>query len=138
MEQFHGTNNQSAVDLASGRISVSLGGGELGGGFYTGDQLYEAHAWAYQKYQKAKAVLKLEIDDDEFLNLNPRCLSRKETHLFRKKIRDSSKTRSFLFNENVIWAPVVGKSVPNFNQIKFESKLSQNYLNSNDVKKVIQ
>lgn len=137
MEQYHGTNATVAIALTNGNISVDLGGGELGKGFYTGDLPHEAFNWAHHQYGRDKSVVKFVLADNDFLNLNPFCLDYFQTIRHRKEIRNSGQTRTFTFGENAIWAPVVGKKTNNFSQVKFETKTSENYLNGDGVFKLI-
>ena len=137
MEQYHGTNSQNAINISNGQVNVNLGGGELGKGFYTGDLSFEAFNWAWHQYGQDKAVVKFTIDDNDFLNLNPICPDIRETHWYRRMIRNKGETRTFLFNVNAIWAPVVGKQFYNFNQIKFESNNAENLINGTAVIKTI-
>lgn len=137
MEQYHGTNTITATDISNGMVKVNSGGGELGQGFYTGDLEFEAFNWAWHKYQRNKAVVMLQINDDDLLNLQPLCLDVIMTQKSRRLIRLSRQTRTYLFHENAIWAPVVGKLCHGFNQIKFESEESELLLNGNSVIKHI-
>lgn len=137
MEQYHGTNQTNAITIYKGQIDVTIGGGELGRGFYAGDLSHEAFIWAWHKYKINKAVVKLTLDDNELLNLNPCCLNKWETIIQRTRIRINNQTRTFQFNENIVWAPVVGKDISNFNQFKYESEISERYLNGISVIKTI-
>jgi len=49
MKSYHGTTPASATQILTGVFDVTLGGGELGRGFYTGQYPHVAKAWAYQK-----------------------------------------------------------------------------------------
>jgi hypothetical protein len=137
MEQYHGTNSISANLISSGKIDVNIGGGELGKGFYTGDLKFQAFIWAWHQYKQDKSVVILNFNDDDFLQLKPLCLNLLETQGHRRHIRYTGKTRTFEFNQNVVWAPVVGRECQNFNQIKFESLASQAFLNDVNVNKFI-
>jgi hypothetical protein len=137
MELYHGTNNQNAIEIESGQINVDLGGGELGKGFYIGDLPHEAYNWAWHQYKTEKSVVKLEIVDDDIINQNPLCLEYLETCRKRVYIKKTNTTRSFLFNTNIVWAPVVGKNIPNFNQLKIESKSAEAFVNGSSVIKTI-
>lgn len=137
MEQYHGTNTNRANSISLGQIDVTTGGGELGQGFYTGDLSHEAFNWAWHKYKRDKAVVKLTLNDDDFLNLNPMCFNLYETHIHRRRIKESGQTRTYRFSANVIWAPVVGKHIPNFSQFKYESNNAETYLNGVNVIKTI-
>ncbi len=137
MNLFHGTNKLYAKKIKKGKIDVNLGGGELGKGFYIGDLPHQAFNWAWHRYKKNKAVVKLEINDDDIILQKPLCLNYMETNLYRRKIKIRNQTKTFLFNENLVWAPIVGKNIPNFNQIKIESDSAENLVNSSLVIKTI-
>ena len=116
---------------------MRIGGGELGRGFYIGDLPHEAFNWSRQIYKEDYAVVELKIEDDDILIQQPHCLNYEETCWERNKIRNLNQTRTYLFNENIVWAPVVGKNIPNFNQLKFESNNAENLVNSNVVDRKI-
>ena len=137
MEQYHGTNTNNATNLASGFVDVTQGGGELGQGFYTGDLMHEAFNWAWHQYQRDKAVVQFTIPDAGFLALNVYCPDIHATQRYRGLIRANGETRTYLFHKDAIWAPVVGKHFSNFNQIKFESKRSENFINGGTVTKTV-
>jgi hypothetical protein len=137
MDLYHGTNVSNANEITNGNISTDFGGGELGKGFYIGDLPHEAFSWAWHKYKTDICVVKFIIEDDEVLNQNPLCLNYEETCVRRNLIRAERTTRTFIFNRNIIWAPVVGRNIPNFSQLKIESKSAENLINSDIVIKSI-
>lgn len=70
MIYYHGTDATSALTIASHKIDVTKGGGELGQGFYVGSLLHKAFAWAYNKSSKQKGkVVEFNINDDDFLQV---------------------------------------------------------------------
>lgn len=133
MEEYHGTDKNTLKSLLKGNIDVGLGGGELGRGFYTGEHLYVAKAWAKQRHNLNAAVLKIDVADYTVLNCNPISLDREETLEVKKSIKKGNMQRSFLFNRNIVWSPIVGNKKLLGNQSKWESLNSQNLLNSNSV-----
>jgi hypothetical protein len=137
MDQYHGTSLNRAAVISTGQINVSMGGGELGQGFYTGDLSHEAFNWAWHKFQKNKAVVKLTLEDDDLLNFNPMCLNLYDTQIHRRKIRDIGEVRTFRFLVDLVWAPVVGKNIANFSQFKYESDKVAMYLNGVAVIKTV-
>lgn len=136
MEQYHGTNSLYAASIVVGQVNVNLGGGELGKGFYTGDLLHKACDWAWHQYQTDKAVVGFTLNDDDFLNLDPHCPNYSTTERYRMFIKSRAETRTYLFNENALWAPVVGRNFQDFNQIKYETKTAENLLNGQRVTKI--
>ena len=135
--QYHGTNSKTATNITNGLIDRNLGGGELGKGFYTGNLLFEAIAWAWHKYKKDNAVAIFSIEDTDFLKLDPLCLDKPTTIRYRNLIRCKDETKIFEFNKNAVWAPIVGKEAYNFTQIKFESKQAEDLINGKTVIKEI-
>lgn len=137
MEQFHGTSINDAQGILDNGINIGLGGGELGRGFYTGDQLYRAFNWAWHKNGNQKAVVCFNIPDDDFLNLDLTLLNRAQATRKRNFIRNNNQTRIYLFNVDAVWSPVVGAPLYNLDQIKFESIHSQHLLNGKNVLKQV-
>ena len=105
MDLFHGSDKATVKQLEKSQIKVNIGGGELGIGFYCGDLLYCAKAWAVNRYTNP-SVLKIVVDDDDFLNLEPLVLNKFEAVNRRQEIRDAGETRIYEFKVNAVWAPV--------------------------------
>ena len=134
MRRYHGTDSSSADSILLGQIDVSKGGGELGQGFYVGNLAHQAFAWAYHKgkqYHTGYKVIAFDIDLARFNVLNRKYLSRAEAKLIRKSLRSHNQQhRTFRFNGwDAIIAPIVGKYIPYFMQIKFEGKSGQDFIN---------
>lgn len=132
MLMYHGSDKKSVQKLIQGNIDVAIGGGEIGRGFYLGNMLYVAKAWAMNKHN-SMAVLQIEVADNELEKLEPLVLSYEEACEKRSSIRKESKQRTYVFNEDVVWAPIVGTKKIEADQLKWESVCSQNLLNSNKV-----
>jgi len=71
------------------------------------------------------------IDDNDLLGLNPLSLTYEDAVNKRAYIRRLNKTRTYLFNENIVWSPIVGSDKVRGDQLKWESKCSEYILNSN-------
>lgn len=133
MECFHGTKAATAKSLMAGNVDVSQGGGELGRGFYTGDYLWVAKAWAANRYKKDAAVVKFEIPDTEYFALEPLLLSRTDALKCRNDIKAALATRTYTFKVHVVWSPIVGTTRVDADQHKFEDIKSQRLLNGSVV-----
>lgn len=134
MEVYHGSYPNIIDKLSRGNIEVCLGGGEIGKGFYTGQYMYIAKAWAYHKHNLVNAkndVLQINIDDNSFLGLDPHLLNQSETLACRWKLKRDGTQHTYVFNKNIVWAPIVGGTKPCGDQYKWESKDSEKFLNSN-------
>ena len=137
-ESFHGTDPNIASKIITSGIDVSLGGGELGQGFYTCQYLHEAKAWAMQRFDKRKKnVLKFVHDDEIILQLTIKLFNYDVASLSRHRIKKQKQTRTYKFNVDMVWAPIVGSSRTTGDQYKWESKNSEILLNSNDTIKSI-
>lgn len=129
---YHGTSKVHAQNIVNGKIDVSLGGGELGKGFYLGNELYVAKAWATQMHN-CESVVEIQINDNDFYDFDILCLNRLEALENRQIIRNSGQTRTYEFLKDIVWSPIVGGAEVYADQHKWESKTGENYLNGNKV-----
>lgn len=128
---FHGTAEAHAEKLIEGKVDASLGGGELGQGFYLGTALHVAKAWALQMH-KSESVVEFQFDDD-FWNFDIQGLDEIEAIEHRSIIRESKQTRTYKFNKDIVWGPIVGGPKVYADQHKWESKKGEDFLNSSKV-----
>lgn len=136
MEVYHGTSRLAASDIKKNGIK-SLGGGELGRGFYVGNMEHMAFIWAIHTKGKGNAcIICFDFDDNHFLELNPLILERDEAIEIRKRIKSIEKQREYVFGSNAIWADVVGINHPGFEQIKFEEVDGIKFINKANKKYV--
>ena len=130
MDTYHGTSETNAAVIAAGKVDSTLGGGELGRGFYTGEHLYEAKAWAFhQSGDKRKNVVLFSTPDNKIELLSIKILDICSASLMRYKIRSKNQTRTFRFNLDFIWAPIVGSERASGDQYKWESSKAEALLN---------
>ena len=129
---FHGTAEDHADKLIEGKVDASLGGGELGQGFYLGTALHVAKAWAVQMH-KSESVVEFQFDDNEFWNFDIQDLSEIEAIEYRSNIRTNRQTRTYKFSKDIVWGPIVGGPKVYSDQQKWESKNGENFLNSSKV-----
>lgn len=130
ISKYHGTSKQTATELRNGMIDHTQGGGELGQGFYLGDELWVAKSWAHNRHGKDSAVLKIDVPDPKFNALSLELLSRTEALALRKEIKQMNTTRTYLHGFDVIWSPIVGTTRVDADQYKYESKNGEDLLNS--------
>ncbi len=129
MSGYHGTKNTIAQELSQGKIDVAKGGGELGQGFYLSDALYVAKAWAMNKYG-SNSVLQIIMDENYFYGFDILALNYKDAMVYKRNIRRRKQTRTYKFFKDMVWSPILGKSNLSKNdQYKWESKISENFLN---------
>lgn len=127
---YHGTNTAAATQIAAGNVNVSLGGGEFGQGFYTGEHLWAAKSWAFNKSQdRSKNVVIFDVPDASVTVLNIRIIDRRTASFCRINIRRRNATRTHQFGVDMVWGPVVGNDSIRCEQHKWESTASQILLN---------
>ncbi|MCW2038784.1 hypothetical protein VDG09_21270 [Xanthomonas campestris pv. raphani] len=129
ISKYHGTSRQVAKDLQQGKIDHTLGGGELGQGFYLGDLLWVAKAWAHNRHGNDSSVLKVDVPDPSFNALAIELLSRTEALTLRKDIKAKNATRTYMHGFDVLWSPIVGTTRVEADQYKYESQDGTDLLN---------
>ena len=135
---YHGTSPQEAIIIRDKYIDVSHGGGELGQGFYTGERLHEAKQWAFHKTRTKKnnvVLFEQLIKDISLLKIIK--LNINEATLNRNNIKKMKLTRSFTFSADVVVSKIVGSTKVNGCQLKWESSISEAYLNGSKTTKSI-
>jgi hypothetical protein len=129
ISKYHGTSTQVASDLQLGKIDRTLGGGELGQGFYLGEMLWVAKSWAHNRHLNDAAVLKVDVPDSSFNVLSVELMSRTDALALRKKIKATSTTRTYVHGFDVLWSPIVGTTRVEADQYKYESQDGTDLLN---------
>ena len=136
MIAFHGTNRNSANNIIGppSNIDVTRGGGELGRGFYVSESVALAVSLSRGKFGKDDGVvIKFEIDDSAYAQLNTKILKRREdVHSLWRSLFSRVRSSTHLFNVDVVCAPFA--TIDFSYQYKFESKTAQAILNNNSTK----
>jgi hypothetical protein len=135
LQSFHGTSGKFIQNLVNGKITNDKGSGELGKGFYSGEHLFAAKQWAFNKHLKSTSVLKLETPDMEVENLNLLILDYAKASEKRREIKNINSTQTFVFKVDMVWAPIVGTSKKVGEQYKWESQVSMDILNGAKTKR---
>lgn len=122
MLTYHGTALFVAKSLASNpaAVDVTRGGGELGRGFYVGDSVALAAAWAQGRFS-APAVLQVGVPDNEYVRLSILTLKQHQVYAKWQELKKSGHTKVFTFGYDVVYAPFA--TYPAW-QHKFETKKS--------------
>ncbi len=135
---FHGTNTASANRMFGPPtdVDVSLGRGELGRGFYMGEEPCLAAAWARSRHGKNPSVLEFTFDNAELVKLKTEVLGRRKLVLQKwRQMLDARQTTTFLFNTDLIMAPFALLDLSH--QYKFESLKAQSVVNAAIVRKIL-
>ena len=130
MKLYHGTASRYTATLTSKQIDMTKGGGELGQGFYVGNNLHLVSAWAWQKFQERMSVVEYEINDSSLLALRTFILSKTQAKAIRYKLAMRRRKRQLYFkNHDLVIGPVVGRPFSDYTQFVFVSKDGECYIN---------
>lgn len=134
---YHGTDRVTAKNIVSksNYIDRTKGGGELGMGFYVGDSVAIAAAFAKAKFNVSGEVIEFDMKKSEFIKLDIHLVKRREkVYLMWKKIITLKKRLLYQFNKDVVVAPFA--TIDICMQYKFESERGVDFLN-NCVKRIL-
>nr|WP_288836382.1 hypothetical protein [uncultured Flavobacterium sp.] len=138
MITYHGTDRASANNIVGppSNIDITKGGGELGRGFYVGENIALAASLSRGKFGANGVVIKFDIDDSAYVRLNTRVLNRRQ-YVYRLWQSLITRARAFqhIFNVDVVCAPFA--TIDFSYQYKFESVAAQNTLNNESIKQIL-
>ncbi|MHA8057747.1 hypothetical protein [Aquirufa nivalisilvae] len=138
MITYHGTDRASANNIVGppSNIDVTKGGGELGRGFYLGENIALAASLSKGKFGAKGVVIKFDIDDSAYVRLNTRTLNRRQyLYLLWQSLITRAQRCQHLFHVDVVCAPFA--TIDFSYQYKFESNDAQNTLNNNSTKQIL-
>jgi len=136
MKTYHGTSKRVAQEIFERGVNVSIGGGELGKGFYTGEHVWEAKAWAiHVSGDKTENVVSFESACEEIVDLEVKLLDENIARLVRSRIKQEKATREYCFGVDLVWSPIVGSDKVDGDQFKWESNTAEQLLNEKDITK---
>jgi len=129
---YHGTSLANAKKIVGSpnQVDVTIGRGELGQGFYTGTSIALAAIWAHAKYKEKKAVIKFEISESDFIQLNGHFI--KKRNILKRiwnDLIDKGTTLTHKFGYDYVISPFATIEEIG-SQLKFESKKAENKLNN--------
>jgi hypothetical protein len=134
---YHGGLSSHITDIIQGNVDVTLGGGELGQGFYLGERSYVAFAWAKQKSEMNNhedyAVAQFIMDEAQVSCFSIKSFSKGEALDEKAMIKQQNQTRTYTFGVDMVQSPIIGGGGKNALQYKWESSNAQNYLNGGTV-----
>jgi hypothetical protein len=136
MNLFHGTS-RSGADSIEGppiNVNVNIGGGELGRGFYLGDNMTLAISWAKGR-NRQPGVLDFNIDNRQYAQLSFRQLSHTQVLNTWHQLRKLGTHRAHLFTFDVVFGSLA--TAPYACQYKFETNNSQTLLNNSTIQRIL-
>lgn len=131
---YHGTYRKAAHTIVGppANVDVTIGGGELGRGFYVGESLALAAAWAKARWQAQNpSIVKLDVNDVYYAQLSILVLNWNRVVNTWTQLQYSGTENSHLFYRDVVYGPLV--TYPHAAQHKFESFRAQTILNNSSL-----
>jgi hypothetical protein len=127
---YHGTNKKDAEKIVEhpSQLDISLGKGELGKGFYTGNSIAMAAIWAQSRHQTEAVVIKFDVPEENFVQLKGFVVkTQAEVKDLWQILKSKGYTNSHEFGYDYIIAPFATIE-HTCNQFKFESKKAEEEL----------
>ena len=139
MNLYHGTNHSSASSIIGPpqNIDVTVGGGELGRGFYTSEHPSLAASLATGRHGYAnRAVIEISMDVVLYLQLRFKTIHRQKiVHRLWQTLHRRKETHSHLLHCDIVVAPFA--TIDFSEQQKFESAQAETLLNSSTIRRVL-
>lgn len=136
MNLYHGTNTTSRLSIVGPpkNIDSRKGGGELGQGFYLGDNMTMAISWAKGRWKKA-SVLEFNISNSKYARLNFKQMNHKQILRDWYQMKKLGTHKSHKYGYDVVFGPLVTN--PFAAQYKFETKVGEILLNNSNIRKIL-
>lgn len=136
MDLFHGTSKKSKLKILGPppSVDVSIGGGELGKGFYLGESLALAVIWAKGRFPNP-TVLEFNIANSSFAQLAFKKLNHREVLNDWHQLKRLNIHREHIYKYDIIFGPFATN--PFAVQYKFESIIAQNLLNNSIINELL-
>ena len=127
---YHGTNKKDAEKIVGppSQLDISLGKGELGKGFYTGNSIALAAIWAQLRHKTEAVVIEFDIPKQKFVQLKGFVVKTQAEVIDNwHSLKSNGETNTHLFGYDYIIAPFATIEHTG-NQFKFESKKAEEEL----------
>ncbi len=83
-----------------------------------------------KKQNQKNNVIEFEHNDEDILNLDIEELNHSQANIKRYELKRTNQTRTYLFNVDLVWSPIVGTDRVSGIQYKWESTISETLLNN--------
>lgn len=136
MKVYHGTNKSSKKNIIGPPLQVEInkGGGELGQGFYTGENLSMAITWAKGRFREP-SVIEFEISNKLYATLNIKHLSHHQVLNDWHQLKSMGLHKIYKYGYDVVFGPLATN--PFAIQYKFESIIAENLLNNSNIDEIL-
>lgn len=136
MKVYHGTNKSARNSIVGPpqSVDVSKGGGEMGAGFYVGENMSMAIAWAKGRWKKA-SVLEFDVSNKLYAQLNLKQMNHKQVLNDWHQLKRANQHRTHNYGVDVVFGPLATN--PFAVQYKFESIAAESLLNNSNIDEIL-
>lgn len=136
MKIYHGTNKSSKRSIIGppSDVDVSKGGGEMGIGFYAGENLSMAIAWAKGRWKKP-SVLEFDVSNKSYAQLSFKQMNHRQVLNDWHQLKRANMHRRHKYGFDIVFGPLATN--PFAVQYKFESITAQNLLNHSSIDEIL-
>ena len=136
MKVYHGTNKASKNKIVGPpqAVDVSKGGGEMGEGFYVGENMTMAIAWAKGRWKKP-SVLEFDVPNKLYAQLNFKQMSHKQVLNDWHQLKRAKLHKTYKYGFDVVFGPLATN--PFAVQYKFESTPAESLLNNSNIDEIL-
>jgi Protein of unknown function (DUF3990) len=134
---YHGTDKISSnvIQGPPAGVDVTKGGGELGRGFYLGDNMTLAISWAKGRKKKNASVLEFDINNSTYATLAFKQMGLRAVKHTWRQLKISGTSHSHTFGFDIVFGPLATNSYAA--QYKFESIAAEALVNNSTVKTIL-
>jgi hypothetical protein len=136
MKIYHGTNKTSRNSIMGPptNIETDKGGGEMGQGFYAGENMSMAIAWAKGRWKKP-SVLEFEVSNKLYAQLSLKQLNHKQVLNDWQQMKRKRIHRIHKYGFDIVFGPLATN--PFAVQYKFESISAESLLNNSNIGEIL-
>ncbi len=136
MKVYHGTNKISKNKIVGPpqAVDVSTGGGEIGQGFYVGENMSMAIVWAKGRWKKP-SVLEFDVSNKLYAQLNLKQMNHQQVLNEWHKLKRTNTHRTHKYGFDVVFGPLATN--PFAVQYKFESTSAELLLNNSNIDEIL-
>jgi hypothetical protein len=136
MKFYHGTETISGKNILGppANVKICVGGGELGQGFYLGENMSLAITWAKGRYLSPQ-VLEFTVNNSDYAQLTLKQLRSSQVTRIWNQLKRLGTQKTYVFGVDVVFGPLATMAFAC--QYKFESMSAEGLLNKSKIKKIL-
>lgn len=136
MKVYHGTNQSSRNSIIGPptNVDANKGGGEMGQGFYVGENMSMAISWAKGRWKKP-SVLEFDVSNKLYAQLNFKQLGHNQILNDWQQFKRKGIHRTYKYGYDIVFGPLATN--PFAVQYKFETISAESLLNNSNIEEIL-